>query len=69
VPDAARPLEGMCRHCGSFGARPLGRCSVCEGAVCDKCGNVQFSSGERRATHDKCVRHDDAGFTMIKFVK
>jgi hypothetical protein len=35
----------------------------------EKCGNTQFIAGERKITHDQCVRHDDAGFTMIKFVK
>lgn len=69
MPDGARPLEGMCRHCGAIKSRHLGYCSVCAMAVCEKCGNTQFIAGERKITHDQCVRHDDAGFTMIKFVK
>jgi len=47
----------------------MGYCCVCEMAVCEKCGNTQFVTGQRKITHDQCVRQDDAGFTMIKFVK
>ena len=62
-------IKRMCRHCGAVDAVKLGQCSVCAMAVCDRCGNVQYSHGERRITHNRCLADDDAGFKMIKFVR
>jgi hypothetical protein len=62
-------IEGMCRHCGAVGAALLGRCSVCGFDVCVRCGNVQHVRGEKRVTHDTCLKDDEGGFSMIKFVK
>lgn len=66
-----RPTEmsRMCRHCGAIDAPKLGQCVVCDLAVCEKCGNVQHTHGERRVIHDACLKEDDSGFTMIKFVR
>lgn len=49
--------------------RRLGACTVCHRTVCERCGNVQISSGERRVTHAECLRRDDGAFKMIKFVR
>jgi ribosomal protein L32 len=46
----------------------LGDCSVCHRTVCEKCGNTQFSHGERHVTHNACLKKTDGGFKMIKFV-
>jgi hypothetical protein len=46
----------------------LGHCSVCGFSVCTKCGNVQHARGEKRVTHDTCLKDDGGGFSMIKFV-
>jgi hypothetical protein len=63
-------IEGMCRHCGAVAAPHLGRCAVCGFDVCAKCGNVQHVRGDKRVTHDTCLKDDDeSGFSMIKFVK
>lgn len=59
----------MCRHCGATDAERIGHCSVCGLSVCEKCGNVQHARGEKRVTHNTCLKHDDDGFSMIKFVK
>jgi hypothetical protein len=69
VPEGHRELDRMCRHCGAPDARKLGFCSVCELAVCDHCGNVQYVRGERRIVHNACLRNDENSFSMIKFVK
>ena len=62
-------LKRMCRHCASLDAAKLGTCVVCGLSVCEKCGNVQHTRGERRVIHDSCLRDDEDGFQMIKFVK
>jgi hypothetical protein len=62
-------LTRLCRHCGALDTRKLGKCVVCDLAVCEKCGNVQHTHGERRVIHDSCLSKDESGFTMIKFVK
>jgi hypothetical protein len=62
-------MDTMCMHCGAVDPARLGRCSVCGFAVCSKCGNIQHSRGEKRATHDTCLKDDDSGFSMIRFVK
>jgi hypothetical protein len=62
-------IEGMCKHCGAVGSPILGRCSVCGFDVCVRCGNIQHVRGEKRVTHDTCLKHDEDGFSMIKFVK
>ena len=59
----------MCPHCGSTATRRLGKCSVCDKDVCERCGSVQHSGGERRAVHRECLRKADGHFTMIKFVR
>jgi hypothetical protein len=58
-----------CPHCGSRGARHLGDCHVCSRSVCDQCGSVQISSGERTVVHRECLKHADGPFKMIKFVR
>lgn len=59
----------MCPYCGAADARRLGECSVCHRVVCERCGNLQFSQGERHATHNACLKKHEGGFKMIKFVK
>lgn len=59
----------MCAHCGSRESRRLGDCSVCHHTVCEKCGNVQIASGERKITHHECLKKADGHFRMIKFVQ
>lgn len=63
------PSASFCTYCGSQSSRRLGLCGVCGRSVCEKCGNTQHIKGERRITHDECLRKDDSGFSMIKFVK
>lgn len=67
--EAVPELSRLCRHCGALDTKKLGECVVCGMAVCEKCGNIQHGGGERRVIHDACLTHEDAGFTMIKFVK
>jgi hypothetical protein len=67
--DRQVDLSRLCRHCGAIDARSLGPCAVCDLAVCEKCGNVQHTSGQRRVVHDSCLASDDSVFTMIRFVK
>lgn len=67
--EGAPELSRLCRHCGAVDARRLGQCVVCELAVCERCGNVQYNHGERKVIHDACLAQDDSGFTMIRFVK
>ena len=69
MPDSGIGLERMCRHCGAVDTLRLGHCSVCGMVVCDRCGNVQHVRGEKRVTHNSCLKEDDSGFSMIKFVK
>lgn len=59
----------MCPHCRAMDIRQLGECAVCHHAVCDRCGNVQVASGERRVAHNSCLKHDSDAFKMIKFVR
>ena len=60
----------MCMHCGAVGTERIGFCSVCEGPVCEKCGNTQITLKERSVMHDSCLRDAaDTSFSMIKFVK
>lgn len=67
--DKPIDMSRMCRHCGGIDRPKLGQCAVCGMAVCDKCGNIQHTGGERRVLHDSCLREDDGGFKMIRFVK
>jgi NMD protein affecting ribosome stability and mRNA decay len=69
VPDFHPGIEKMCRHCGAMDAARLGLCSVCSLSVCEKCGNVQHVRGEKRVTHNSCLKDDEGGFSMIKFVR
>ena len=62
-------LSRLCRHCGAVDAPKLGQCTVCDLAVCDRCGNVQHVHGERRVIHNACLADGDHCFTMIRFVK
>ncbi len=59
----------MCLYCGAETTRHLGICKFCGVGVCEKCGNIQVSMGERFAAHDACLKQQDGGFSMIKFVK
>jgi hypothetical protein len=36
--------------------------------VCEKCGNIQHSHGEREVVHDECLKKSSDSFSMIKFV-
>ena len=69
MPDHDPGIDSMCIHCGAIGASRLGNCSVCTFAVCAKCGNIQHVRGDKRVTHNDCLKHDEGGFSMIKFVK
>lgn len=62
-------VKDVCPHCRALAVRRLGECSVCHFAVCERCGNVQVAAGERRVTHNECMKHDEQAFTMIKFVR
>jgi hypothetical protein len=68
VESAARPKVN-CRYCGATQTYRLGLCSVCALSVCETCGNVQYAAGERKVTHRECLRSNDDGFKMIKFVR
>lgn len=59
----------FCTHCGSVGAHKLGYCTVCDLAVCERCGNTQHIQGEKQVIHDECLKKGTGGFSMIKFVK
>jgi len=58
----------ICPHCGCMSARRLGVCSVCGMEVCERCGSLQLSAGERKALHRECLKKADDHFSMIKFV-
>lgn len=62
-------LHGRCSYCATEDPTRLGICWVCDQAVCDKCGNVQYVKGERKVVHRACLNNSDDGFSMIKFVK
>jgi hypothetical protein len=59
----------MCPHCGSTGSRKLGECDVCHRAVCEHGGSIQFTAGKHKPLHRECLKTDDSGFKMIKFVR
>jgi hypothetical protein len=69
VPDHPPGIDHICGHCCAVGVVRLGTCSVCGFTVCRKCGNVQHIRGEKRVTHDTCLKDDEGGFSMIKFVR
>ncbi len=70
MPDGEKiDLKRLCRHCGAVDTRRLGECNVCGLTVCDQCGNTQHSHGERRVTHNACLKEDESGFSMIRFVR
>lgn len=62
--------QKFCGHCGAIGEPRLGYCDICGAPVCARCGNIQHVRGERKVAHDQCLREsEDAGFSMIRFVK
>lgn len=63
------PHASFCTYCGAKGTRRLGACDVCGRSVCERCGNTQHARGERKVTHDECLKRGDNGFSMIKFVE
>jgi hypothetical protein len=67
VTDSGSNIQ-MCPHCGARNTRRMGDCSVCHRSVCEECGNVQISHGERHVMHKTCLRKNEGGFKMIKFV-
>jgi hypothetical protein len=67
--DRQTDLTRLCRHCGAVDSPRIGQCVVCGLAVCERCGNVQHTHGERKIIHDSCLHQDGGGFTMIKFVR
>jgi hypothetical protein len=36
--------------------------------VCERCGNIQVTGGERKPMHRECLRKSGGGFKMIKLV-
>ena len=62
-------VKRMCLYCGAETTHHLGVCKFCGVGVCHKCGNLQVSKGEHFAAHDACLRQNDTGFSMIKFIK
>ena len=42
---------------------------MCRMTVCEKCGNVQITGGNRSVTHRECLKKADGHFSMIRFVK
>lgn len=62
-------MHKFCPHCGAVSAVRLGSCKVCGLSVCEKCGNIQHSHGEREVVHNECLHKTGDSFTMIKFVK
>jgi hypothetical protein len=58
----------FCPHCGATDSTRLGSCKVCGLTVCEKCGNIQHSHGEREIVHDECLKDTSDSFSMIKFV-
>jgi hypothetical protein len=62
-------LGRICTHCGSSHTRRLGDCSVCNRVVCEHCGNVQYSGGERKIVHHECLKEHGKGLKMIRFVQ
>jgi hypothetical protein len=66
--DRSPDLSRLCNNCGALDAHALGRCVVCYMPVCEKCGNIQHSHGERRVIHDACLPKDEGAFSMIRFV-
>lgn len=62
-------MPRFCAHCGAIGAARLGPCDVCGMAVCERCGNVQHTGGERKIVHNSCLDKSGDSFSMIKFVK
>jgi NMD protein affecting ribosome stability and mRNA decay len=67
--DDFKPLHEMCSHCGASHTNRLGRCHVCEHAVCERCGNTQHIQGERKVVHNECLNATEDSFSMIRFVK
>lgn len=63
------PLSRICPHCGATNILRFGECRVCQGTVCERCGNIQYIKGERQIVHDECLEHSADSFSMIKFVK
>ena len=63
------PLGRTCPHCGATNTTRFGACKVCEGTVCERCGNVQYIRGQREIVHDACLEKTTDSFSMIKFVK
>jgi hypothetical protein len=59
----------LCPHCGALGQRCLGFCTVCNTAVCEHCGNVQYAGGKQEPIHNECLHRANDSFSMIKFVK
>ena len=62
-------LGAGCPHCGSTNTRRLGNCTVCHHAVCEHCGSIQMSGGERKPMHRECLRKSGGDFKMIRIVK
>lgn len=67
--DRAGTHEDTCSYCGATQTRRLGVCPVCSMSVCELCGNMQFSEGVSKPTHRECLKKDDGGFKMIKFIR
>lgn len=67
--DRPSSIGSTCAFCGAENPVRIGYCCVCDHVVCDRCGNVQYSGGERKVTHRECLHKHDDGFKMIKFVK
>ncbi len=66
--ERERTEAKTCLYCGAE-ARPLGSCKFCGLSVCDACGNSHWSMGTRFVAHDRCIKNNEGGFSMIRFVK
>lgn len=66
---ANEDVKRMCLYCGAETSHHLGICKFCGVGVCAKCGNTHYSMGVCFAAHDSCLKRNEGGFSMIKFVK
>lgn len=66
--EFAQERADVCVFCGATQTRRLGHCTVCDMAVCEKCGSAQYSAGHRTVTHNECLAKHTEGFTMIRFL-
>ena len=66
MPD--KGITSFCPHCGATKSPRMGRCKVCGLSVCENCGNIQHSRGEREVVHDECLKGSNDSFSMINIL-